>query len=331
MKLLTISIAAYNVSGTIRRALDSMLEREDKRLEVIVVDDGSKDETAAIVSEYVEKYPETVRLISKQNGGYGSTITASLAAAEGRYYKIVDGDDWVQPAELSRLLDCLEAAEADLVLMPFLLCNEGTGEEKLIRRHGLATDVIRLEEAPIEDGLAIFEVAIRTEALRRKHPEYLEHCFYTDNEYVMAVDLCAKNVQSFDGAVSCYRIGSDEQSVSLAGKRRHCSDTFLVSERVYQMFAEDRANLEGTRKLIVEKLVSSMARLTYISVLVQNNPVRMRRDLKAYDSDSADICEEIYEITGRSKLVRFARSCSSLMFWALSRIIIKKESTGTPW
>ena len=92
MKALTVSIAAYNVSGVIEKCLFSFSEcKRLNEIEIIVVDDGSQDDTAAIVKEYARRYPGSIRLVSKKNGGHGSTINTSLVQATGKYFKVVDG------------------------------------------------------------------------------------------------------------------------------------------------------------------------------------------------------------------------------------------------
>ena len=94
-KILTISVAAYNVEEYIRQTLDSLTdERVIGNLEIFVVDDGGKDSTLDIAKEYANIYPESVFPIHKENGGYGSTVNYSLAHAHGKYFKLLDGDDW---------------------------------------------------------------------------------------------------------------------------------------------------------------------------------------------------------------------------------------------
>ncbi len=106
-KLLTISIAAYNVEGYIRNTLDSLIVPEilDK-LEVFIVDDGGNDNTLQIAREYESKYPETFHAVHKENGGYGSTVNYSIAHATGKYFKLLDGDDWYLSRNLKRLISC---------------------------------------------------------------------------------------------------------------------------------------------------------------------------------------------------------------------------------
>ena len=94
MKSLTILIPVYNTEKYIKRCLDSLLVPEVlDDIEIIVVSDGSKDHSAEIVREYVERYPDTIILIDKENGGHGSTINAGIAAATGKYFRVLDSDD----------------------------------------------------------------------------------------------------------------------------------------------------------------------------------------------------------------------------------------------
>ena len=95
-KVLTITVPSYNVEKFLENTLDSFLdERILEDLEVLIVDDGSKDRTAEIGKQYEERYPDTFRVISKENGGHGSTINRGIKEARGTYFKVVDGDDWV--------------------------------------------------------------------------------------------------------------------------------------------------------------------------------------------------------------------------------------------
>ena len=105
MKVLTVLIPVYNTEKYIKRCLDSLLVPETLNdIEVIVVNDGSKDHSVEIVKTYVEKYPQTVVLIDKENGGHGSTINAGLKAAKGKYFRVLDSDDWFNTIEFVKFV-----------------------------------------------------------------------------------------------------------------------------------------------------------------------------------------------------------------------------------
>ena len=103
-KILTISVAAYNVENYISNTLESLLVDDIDDIEILVEDDGGIDNTANIVKEYEEKYPNVVKLIHKENGGYGSTINKSLEIATGKYFKQLDGDDWYDSNNFKKFL-----------------------------------------------------------------------------------------------------------------------------------------------------------------------------------------------------------------------------------
>lgn len=123
-KILTISIAAYNVADYIRGTLDSLICQDCMDdLEILVVDDGGRDETLQIVKEYEEKYPHSIFGIHKENGGYGSVINTSIRRATGKYFKQLDGDDWFETENLCDFVNLLRSIDADYVVTPMRMVN----------------------------------------------------------------------------------------------------------------------------------------------------------------------------------------------------------------
>ena len=129
-KIISFIIPSYNVEQYLEKCLSSFLNPQAiEQMEVIIVDDGSKDRTARIAEDYVKQYPELFRLISKENGGHGSAINAGTAAAVGRYLKVIDADDWVVTENLKELVDKLAVCTADVVLNPYHQVDMKTGEK----------------------------------------------------------------------------------------------------------------------------------------------------------------------------------------------------------
>lgn len=107
-KILTISVAAYNVEKTLSKTLDSF---NDSRIyddvEVLIIDDGSKDKTKDIAEKYEKLVPQMFKYIKKSNGGHGSTINKGITLATGKYFKVIDGDDWVDTDSLIKFVEKL--------------------------------------------------------------------------------------------------------------------------------------------------------------------------------------------------------------------------------
>ena len=150
---LTIAVPAYNVESYLARGLESYLDpRFVGNLEVIVVDDGSTDGTRALAEEFAARSHGVIRVISKKNGGHGSAVNAGLAEARGRYFRVVDGDDWVNADGMAELLvsDCGPGFSPEIiarVFEPYVTTKaRGTGlglaiAKEIIRMHGATVRV----------------------------------------------------------------------------------------------------------------------------------------------------------------------------------------------
>ncbi|MCE5256776.1 MAG: glycosyltransferase family 2 protein [Spirochaetaceae bacterium] len=111
MKTISVIIPAYNASETLAKALESVLvqDMEGRKVEVVIVDDGSSDDTAAVAECYVRRYPGIIRLLHQKNAGPAAARNAGVAAAEGDYIAFLDADDEWLPGKLRAQMELLEA------------------------------------------------------------------------------------------------------------------------------------------------------------------------------------------------------------------------------
>ena len=109
-KILTIAIPCYNSENYMDRAIKSCLINEDC-IEIIIVDDGSTDGTAEKADKYASDYPDIIKVIHKENGGHGDAVMTGLKNATGRYFKVLDSDDWLGKKALKVILTFLEENE----------------------------------------------------------------------------------------------------------------------------------------------------------------------------------------------------------------------------
>lgn len=112
--LLSIIVPVYNVAPYLERCLQSLLEQTEKDLEIVCVEDGSTDESPAILRGWLKRDPR-LRIISQPNAGLSAARNTGLKAAAGRYIGFVDSDDWVDPAFFEHLLRAAEESGADVV------------------------------------------------------------------------------------------------------------------------------------------------------------------------------------------------------------------------
>ena len=111
MKLLSIAVPCYNSQDYMAHAIESLLPGGEQ-VEILVVDDGSKDDTARIADDYERRYPGVVRAIHQENGGHGDAVMTGLKNASGLYFKVVDSDDWADAEAYPKVLVALDGFSA---------------------------------------------------------------------------------------------------------------------------------------------------------------------------------------------------------------------------
>ena len=115
--MVTLVVPVYNMERHLPRCINSILAQSDKSFEVLLVDDGSEDSSGSMCDHYAAAYPDTVRVIHKQNGGLASARNAGIDAARGEYIIFPDPDDWVEPNYVASFLEYQERYQADLVCL----------------------------------------------------------------------------------------------------------------------------------------------------------------------------------------------------------------------
>lgn len=112
-KLITIIIPVYNVEDYVGRCIESVLQQDYEKLEILLVDDGSKDRSGEICDEYAKK-DSRIQVIHKENGGLGPARNTALEAATGEYLFYVDSDDYILPGILRKLYEACETYKAEI-------------------------------------------------------------------------------------------------------------------------------------------------------------------------------------------------------------------------
>ena len=115
-KLLSVAVPCYNSEAYMENCIKTLLTGGE-RVEIIVVNDGSKDGTAAIADKYAAEYPTIVKAVHQQNGGHGEAVNTGLSNAAGKFFKVVDSDDWVNEGAFKKILEALEKYQDDIDIM----------------------------------------------------------------------------------------------------------------------------------------------------------------------------------------------------------------------
>lgn len=291
-KLLTVVVPSYNASKYLDFNLRSFLEPSvPKKLEVIVVDDGSTDATAQIADAYHEKYPDTIKVVHKENGGHGSGINAGLKAATGKYFKVVDADDWVDHEALESLLDYIassDARDADVDIMQaqtqvcvtvkasscpdviynnyyWRLTDEKKSPDAYERKAEFTEPFSGVEYRKVYDFEAIADrcyvkmhnMTIRTAILREHQIHIDEHCYYVDMEYILYPMPYVETITFLPEFVYQYQIGRQGQSMDPAKMQRNAAQYDHVLASIYAYYdAHCRDIRQPNQRKYIDRLIS---------------------------------------------------------------------------
>lgn len=278
MKVLSIIVPAYNSASFLDKGISSFLQNEvlDK-LDIIIVDDGSTDDTAAVAQTYCDRYPGTVRLVRQENKGHGGALNTGCTAAAGKYLRIVDADDWVNTESLPAYLRWLEELDSDVVLTNYNTRDISDGTVKLWRCPPDALGRTCSLEEILEKWrafawlLTIHGITYRTDFYREWGIRLSEHVFYEDYEFSTFPCCHAKTITPLDLTVYEYRVGDAAQSVSDANQLRRIGHTETVLNRMLREY-EAQALTDAGREFVCRKTAGLL--MSYDSTVLLVDPHR---------------------------------------------------------
>lgn len=284
-KILSIIVPSYNAEKFLDVGIPSFLEESVLDfLDIIIVNDGSTDATAEKAQTYVDRHPGSVRLISQVNKGHGGALNTGCAAAQGKFLRIVDADDWVQTKNLAPFVEFLRTCDSDAVLNHYRTVDISTGEiaERRVPEDALGK-VLTLKDmmnnrSGFERLFALHAITYRTDFYREKGIQLTEHVFYEDVEYA-TIPLClAKTISCVDLYLYEYRIGDVTQSVSDSSQLKRISHVCKVLDRMIREYVRLADQLdEGQNWLYCIKTRSLLLRGCTTMLLLEPDRAKGRR------------------------------------------------------
>lgn len=238
MKLLSIAIPSYNSQDYMAHAIESLLPGGDQ-VEILIVDDGSTDDTARIADDYERRYPSVVKAIHQENGGHGDAVMAGLKNATGLYFKVVDSDDWVDESAYPKVLEALRGfsapdAQIDMLVSNYIYDKAGAAHKHVMRYHHALPRhrVFGWEETRhFRKGqyMLMHSVIYRTQLLRDCGMTLPKHTFYVDELYVYVPLKNVEKMYYLDVNFYHYFIGREDQSVQEQVMIRRIDQALLVN------------------------------------------------------------------------------------------------------
>ena len=258
MKILSIAVPCYNSEAYMEKCIDSLLVGGEE-VEILIVDDGSKDGTTEIADRYQEKYPTIVKAIHQENKGHGGAVNTGVENATGLYFKVVDSDDWVNPEAYQKILNVLAEVvrgpkTLDLLISNYVYEKEGA-KRKRVMRYAKSLPEGRFfgwDEAKAlgkTHYLLMHSLIYRTSLLRECGMKLPEHTFYVDNIFVFNPLPYVKTMYYLDVNFYRYYIGRADQSVNEKVMIGRIDQQIKVNKLMVDYYVEEMPRIHANVKV----------------------------------------------------------------------------------
>ncbi|MCI9216364.1 glycosyltransferase family A protein [Lachnospiraceae bacterium 42-17] len=335
MKYISFAIPCYNSEKYMAHAIDSILPGGED-VEIIIVNDGSRDRTSEKAHEYQSKFPDIIKVVDKENGGHGDAVNSGLSNATGKYFKVVDSDDWVDEESLHKILSLLRQLEEDEQEIDMLISNyvyekAGIERKKCVHyRNVLPQDeIFRWEDIGhfhLDQYILMHSVIYRTDMLKLTQLKLPRHTFYVDNIYVYYPLPHVRKIYYLDVDFYRYFIGREDQSVNEKTMISRIDQQIFVTKSMIDMYQMGKIGSKKLRAYMINYLAIMMT-VSSIIAIRSKKPENLekkkelwqylkQKDWKVYIKIRFGILGQTMNIPGRS-----GRKISSLVYSVARRII----------
>jgi len=318
MKLLSVVIPSYNSEDYMRFCIESLLPGGES-VELLIVNDGSKDSTGNIADEYARRYPTIVKAIHQENGGHGEAVNTGIRNATGKYFKVVDSDDWVDIRAYLNILETLtdfqnEEKSVDMIISNFVYEKEGTSFKKIMKYdNALPEGVIftwdDMKKFRKGQYILMHSVIYRTELLHDAGLELPKHTFYVDNLYVYAPLEFVETMYYINVDFYRYFIGREGQSVQENIMIERIDQQIKVNKLMINQIDLDQINSPMLRDYLLRQLeiVTIVSSILLIRSGTKENRMKRKelwnyiksKDMELYSSLRFGLMGHLTSLSGR--------------------------------
>ena len=243
-KILSVIIPTYNMEALLPRCLDSfVMEKEHMdMLDIIVVNDGSKDRSSEIAHDYQTRYPNTFNVIDKKNGNYGSCINEGLKVAKGTYLRICDSDDYYFRENLPEYLYVLKNSKADIVFTPYEIYNfDGSLSQEMPAysvKNGEEFNISEIDwrKPEVVRYRAMHCISVKKDNLIKNEYRQLEGISYTDTQFIFYAVLYSNTCAFFNKPIYKYFLGRDGQTMSKESMKKSNMHFYLNARNMLDTY-----------------------------------------------------------------------------------------------
>lgn len=293
--LISFVVPCYNSAEYMQRGIDSILfegEEARERIEIILVNDGSTDDTEQIAREYEEHYPDTVHVVSQENGGHGAAVMAGVHAAAGTYLKVLDSDDRLDTRALTALLDTVASFppdnRPDVVLTDYVYDNHALKKDRRISyrstvpaRRTVTWD--QVSRPRMGSYFLMHAILYKRSVLLESGLELPRHTFYVDNLYASIPLRHTHTLHYLPVPLYYYFIGREDQSVNEKIMISRLDQQLRVNRIMIDELRVDNIASRSLRRYLLHYLTIITSISLTFAVLAKTPEAKAQgRDLLAY-------------------------------------------------
>lgn len=285
-KVLTIIVPTYNMQAYLRHCLDSLIVSNEqlKHLEVLVINDGSMDQSSIIAHEYEQMYPNTFRVIDKENGNYGSCINKGLEIATGKYVKVLDADDSFVTSNFEDYLCFLNGVDVDMLITPYMVVDELGNERQYVSYNLPVNSVLSWElmtPAFKKKGLQMHAVTYKRQNLMDIHYRQTEGISYTDQEWIFTPLTTVNVAMAYPKVIYKYLVGREGQTMNSEAIKRNISHNEQCCRRIVGDYKSFKKFEPAKQEYIDYRFIGTITAM-YNWYLVQYHDLDIRQ-LECFD------------------------------------------------
>lgn len=319
MKILTISIAAYNVEKYLSETLDTLCDsRYINDIEVLVIDDGSKDHTGEIASSYQKKFPNSIKYVAKENGGHGSTINKGMELATGKYFRILDGDDYVDQEGFFSYIQKLKKCSTDVAITDYWWVDDY--HKTYQHNHQAFSKMEDGKEYEYKSDMdsslyGLSTLTIKTELLKRAAFKITEKCFYVDVEFIVWAIHLSESYTYFKDKVYMYRcISTTQNSVSKANMLKNVKMQEKVALNLCVVFDNFKCDANDEKGKVILRRITMSVGAVYRTYLLMKDNEQILDSIKVFNVKIQERSKDVYKFTNKNLFIRLARNNKCIPF-----------------
>ena len=239
-KILSIIVPMYNIEQYIEQCIESFKRVHESfysEFEIIVVNDGSTDNSVQVVENLVKGSGLDLRIITKKNGGHGSTINVGINESKGKYFKVIDGDDWIDISDFESLLEKLKIIDADMVISNYTEQHVYNNTKKTIDFMDTLVENTIVEGLP-DRRIPMHALTYKTSILKNNEIRLSEKTFYVDTEYTLLPLKYVNNYIYYNLDIYQYFLGRPDQSMNINIMKQKSAHHYRVTNRILKLYKE---------------------------------------------------------------------------------------------